>query len=308
MMRFLNTCLVICLLLLIAVTCGLATQSTALAAPTNSISPYTLPPGQDGEPEQKITLNSKYPVVSSYSTPIFDFEIELKYEGAQDPRYFEFAVDVPPDFIYAVQKSTGGTEIPGISLDPTKSYSPDKVKLTVGVVTKLLEPGEYPITFKAISEDLTGSIELKAIVTEKESFEITTETGQLNTKVTANKDNYFPIIINNNGSAELKKIKFESKIRGTPSGWSITFDPDEIESLAVDSEQTVEINIKPPDKTIAGDYEITVSAETDSKHASDSVDLRITVETPTIWGWVGVIIVVLVVIGLAVMFLRLGRR
>ena len=36
--------------------------------------------------------------------------------------------------------------------------------------------------------------------------------------------------------------------------------------------------------------------------------IRVTVLTPTIWGWVGVIIVVLVVIGLMVMFWRLGRR
>jgi uncharacterized membrane protein len=308
MTKFKKTFFAVCLLLLIAVTCGLVTQSTALAAPTDTISLAPLPPEQNSEPEEKIKINSKYPVVSSYSAPVFEFDIELTYEGGEEPRYFEFVVDVPPDFIYAIQKGTGGTEIPGINLDPTKSYSPDKVKLTVGVVRRLLEPGEYPITFQAISEDLKGKIDLKAIVTEKDVLEITTETGQLDTKVTANKDNYFPIIINNTGTAELKKIQFESKIRGAPSGWSVTFDPEEIESLPVDSDKEVQINIKPPDKTIAGDYEITISVEPESKRTSDSVDIRVQVLTPTIWGWVGVGIVVLVVIGLAVMFLRLGRR
>ena len=42
--------------------------------------------------------------------------------------------------------------------------------------------------------------------------------------------------------------------------------------------------------------------------AVDKLTLRVTVLTPTIWGWVGVIIVVLVVIGLIAMFWRLGRR
>jgi len=38
------------------------------------------------------------------------------------------------------------------------------------------------------------------------------------------------------------------------------------------------------------------------------MDVRVTVETPTIWGWVGVAIIAIVVIGLIVIFMRFGRR
>jgi uncharacterized membrane protein len=41
---------------------------------------------------------------------------------------------------------------------------------------------------------------------------------------------------------------------------------------------------------------------------SQTLALRVTVSTPTIWGWVGIIIVVLVIAGLAVLFVKLGRR
>jgi uncharacterized membrane protein len=68
----------------------------------------------------------------------------------------------------------------------------------------------------------------------------------------------------------------------------------------------VDLTINPPGKTIAGDYALTVHATSDN--ASDDLELRITVLTPSLWGWVGVGIVLLVVAGLAVVFVRLGRR
>jgi len=45
-----------------------------------------------------------------------------------------------------------------------------------------------------------------------------------------------------------------------------------------------------------------------STDASGNADLRVTVETPSIWGWVGIGIIVIVVLGVAIIFARLGRR
>ena len=107
----------------------------------------------------------------------------------------------------------------------------------------------------------------------------------------------------------LEKIELSSRLRGAPSGWSVTFNPEKIDSLPVDGEREVEVNIKPPEKTISGDYEITVSAKPESKYdVDDDLDIRVTVLTEPLWGWIGIGIVVLVVIGLVVMFMRLGRR
>ena len=38
------------------------------------------------------------------------------------------------------------------------------------------------------------------------------------------------------------------------------------------------------------------------------IDLRVTVQTPTLWGWVGIGIIVVVIIGIGVIFAKLGRR
>ena len=52
MKRFPKIGLIICFLLLIAATCGLVTQSTALAAPIDDIGPYYLAPAQNEESEE----------------------------------------------------------------------------------------------------------------------------------------------------------------------------------------------------------------------------------------------------------------
>ncbi|MGD0795690.1 MAG: hypothetical protein ABR958_08955 [Dehalococcoidales bacterium] len=58
---------------------------------------------------------------------------------------------------------------------------------------------------------------------------------------------------------------------------------------------------------MAGDYMI--SLQVSGKEASaTNMDVRVLVKTPTIWGWVGVFIIVIVVAGLFVIIMRFGRR
>ncbi|GFP20331.1 hypothetical protein HKBW3S03_01833, partial [Candidatus Hakubella thermalkaliphila] len=116
-------------------------------------------------------------------------------------------------------------------------------------------------------------------------------------------NNHFALILANQGSDAIENISFSSD---KPEGWSITFKPDKVESLEAGKTQEVDLTINPPGKTIAGDYAVTVKVTSDN--ASDDLELRITVLTPSLWGWVGVGIVLIVVGGLAVVFVRLGRR
>jgi len=88
---------------------------------------------------------------------------------------------------------------------------------------------------------------------------------------------------------------------------NITYEPEKIGSLDAGTQQEVDVVITPPDKTIAGDYMITLRADSE-KVAPDPLSIRVTVLTPTIWGWVGVLIVLAVIAGVGVVFWRLGRR
>ncbi len=265
-------------------------------------------------PKEEIKLEARYPELRGTAGSTFEFEVELKYTG-KESRVFDLSAKAPPGFYVSIRPGYEAKEIASIRLDPGKAY-PDTVKVVLTPIfllftEKLPEPGEYVVTLFVSSKEvkeLSSSINLKAIITAKYGLKAKTGgilEGRLNTKATAGEENPLPIIITNTGTAPLKKITFSTE---KPGGWSITFKPETIDTLAAGAEQEVEVKIKPPRKTIAGDYMIALKIDEESMLAFDRLDIRVTVLTPTIWGWVGVGIVAAVIAGLAVIFLRLGRR
>ncbi len=307
MRRFRLTYWLACTAVLSAMLGGLLIQSVAQALPLAGVQLASITPNQTS-PAEKITLTCKYPAISSYAGSSFSYAIDLQYTGGKEPRVFNLQVKVPDGFISSITPSYGSSsQITEMRLDPSMTY-PDSITVTATPYAwQAAQPGEYPITVAASSGDLKANIDLKAIVTARYDLTVKTSTGLLNTNATSSKDNYLTISVSNTGTADLEKIEFSSKT-SSPSGWSITFDPKEIDLLPAGGTHDVQVDIKPAGKTISGDYMVTISAQPQAKNAFGSFDLRVTVLTPTIWGWVGIAIVALVVAGLLYMFMRLGRR
>jgi uncharacterized membrane protein len=197
-------------------------------------------------------------------------------------------------------------QIPAIEMGPSEMYPvTESIKVKFGTSSgKYPEPGDYVAILQAAAGNLKQAIQLKAVVTARYEFTMSTATGRLNTEADAGKENHLSIELVNTGSAAIENITFSSS---KPEGWSITFTPDKVKSLDSGLKQEVDVVIKPPSKTIAGDYVITLKAES-KEYSPDSLQIRVTVLTPTIWGWVGVLIVLAVVAGVGVIFWRLGRR
>jgi uncharacterized membrane protein len=241
---------------------------------------------------------------------VFSYDISILYSGSKEPRTFDLKATVPQGFNFTIAPGYGqdAKEIAAIRLDPARTY-PETIKLTVRpYVWKTPAPGEYPITFEASSGNMKTSMQLKAIVTANYDMKISTPDGRLNTEATAGQDSIFTIVLVNTGSAQLEKITVQSQASNRPSGWTVSFKPEKIDSLPVGASKEVQVIIRPSDKTIAGDYGMSIEAEPESKYAYGNLQMRVTVMTPTIWGWVGVGIVILVVLALAIMFIRFGRR
>ena len=133
---------------------------------------------------------------------------------------------------------------------------------------------------------------------------MTTSSGLLNTEANVGEENHFSILLKNSGSTAIENITLSST---KPTGWTVSFKPEKVDLLESGLSQEIDVLIEPPTKTIAGDYEITLKAAS-AEYTPDSMKVRVTVLSPTIWGWVGVIIVLLVIAGLGVVFWRLGRR
>ncbi|MEE8472090.1 MAG: NEW3 domain-containing protein [Dehalococcoidia bacterium] len=248
--------------------------------------------------EGEMVLTAEFPVLGGPSGRTFEFSVDLDNK-TEDDLSFALSASAPKDWSVSFKPSFTEKEIRTISL---------KKRATRGVDVALVspnraEPGEYTIEVQAASGDIRGSISLKVVITGTFELDMYTISGRLNAEATAGKASTVAIVAQNLGTAPLVGIGFTSF---SPEGWTVTFDPERLETLAPLERREITISIEPSPKTIAGDYSLSVNGT--GLTTSDSLELRVSVATPTIWGWLGVFIVVLVVAGLAVVFVRVGRR
>jgi len=263
------------------------------------------------EPEpEKLVFDTTLPKIQAKEGETFNFSFYVTYEPGDEPfgldentrtKTFNITVDYPSGWVAAV--ASGSQEAPAINLD---ANSRESLKLVAVPLVKQ-EPGEYTFkaTFKSAIEgdSLEESIEFTAVITATYEIDLSTKSGRLSTELTAGKDNHYKLILTNNSSTSVENITLSST---EPEGWQVDFDEKEIESIEAGEKQEIDVVINPPEKTIAGDYMLTFKAS--SENSTDEIELRVTVETPTIWGIVGIGIIVIVIVGVAIIFTRLGRR
>jgi hypothetical protein len=278
------------------------TGGQAAIASDNSTLPQS--PSQETPPlEEKLELKSPYPVLKEKAGNLFEFQVELHYHGSKSRVFDLSVVSTSGAYVDIIAPFTVDKGIESILVKPDEEY-PDTVKVRYNpALSGQKEPGKYVITLRASSGDISDSIDLTAVVTGRYELFINTSSGRLNANITSGEDNHIGILMKNTGATALENVRFSANV---PQGWGVAFHPDKVESLNATITQESDMVITPPSNTIAGDYEITVMAI--SSEALSEMKLRITVTTPTIWGWIAVIIVVVVIAGLAVTFIRLGRR
>ncbi len=253
--------------------------------------------------EEKIELEPTYRKLEATAPGAsFEFEVKLNFQG-NEARDFDLLATGPEGWSIYVKPSYGEQRIGSIRLEPFAS-APQRIKVAASPPLFIIpEPGEYEITMEASSGNISGSINLTAVITATYSLGVVPTEERYNTTATAGKDNFFSIVVGNSGSGTIENVKFSSR---KPEGWSIEFSPEKIDKLSAGSFQTIDVNIKPAPKAIAGDYQINLAA--DAKQTLESIDVRVTVETPTIWGWVGIGIILVVIAGVIAIFMRFSRR
>jgi uncharacterized membrane protein len=261
--------------------------------------------GEEPTIEEKIMLRPDFPTVESIAGGEFEFRVTFSYIGV-DSKVFDLRTTAPPDWeVYMTPRYEKERKITSINLKPSLTTSGEELRIVATApFWPLPEPGDYKITVQAVSSTVQSSTELTARVTARYNLSTISTNERYNTTARAGEDNIFSIKVRNLGTDAIDNVNFSPD---NPEGWSITFTPDKIDVLEAIDEQVVEVNIKPPPKTVAGDYMISLRAS-GKQATADKMDIRVTVETPTIWGWVGVAIILIVVIGLIIIFMRFSRR
>jgi len=243
----------------------------------------TTTPEEITEPEpvsaDYVTISTDYPRIDALASGTFEYNLNITYQGDTE-RVFDLKVTSPSGWdVYIEPTYETGKKISSITIDSSYSSTTKSVKLTAKAPSyPLPDPNDYKLLVEATSGSLTGSLELIARISAKYAVYVIPVNQLYNTNVQAGKNNIYSIQVSNTGTALLDGITFTSS---HPDGWEIEFTPDKIETLKASDMITIDVNIKPPPKTVAGDYMISLQIS-GKQVTSESMDIRVSVKTPTI--------------------------
>jgi uncharacterized membrane protein len=192
-----------------------------------------------------------------------------------------------------------GSQVAGLRLEPGATQD---ISIEIKAAP-LSEPGKYEIPVTATANDENLQLDLEAVVKGNYQLEVTTPSGRLNDEITEGKSKQIILTVRNTGTLPLEELEFSAK---TPSQWTATFQPSDIQRLEAGESQEVTATLSVPDKTIAGDYLTTFTARNDDTNAETT--FRMTVKTSLLSGWIG-ILVILAALGMVYYLVRkYGRR
>ncbi|MCD7935643.1 MAG: NEW3 domain-containing protein [Tannerellaceae bacterium] len=166
-----------------------------------------------------------------------------------------------------------------------------------------IEAGSYKIPVEATTSNTSAQLELEVVITGSYQMDLSTPRGLLSTDITAGDTKKIDLVVKNSGSAELKDIQLSGS---KPVDWELTFEPATIERLPVGSTAQVTATIRASKKALPGDYITRMEAKT--PEVNSTTEFRITVKTPLIYGWLGLVIIVAVLGGIIYLFRKYGRR
>jgi uncharacterized membrane protein len=245
----------------------------------------------------RLSATVDLPIVRGTPNSTFTYRLKVKNDSDQDaPINLDF--EAPTGFTVTFREA--GQEVTSVPIKAGQTGNID-----VNVRTERETPaGEYPILVRVRSDQAADEVNLTAAVRGNFELALTAPDGRLSGRATAGQETPLELILRNTGTAPATEVRLEAS---SPAQWSVSFEPAVITGLAPDAEVQVKALIKPPDKAIAGDYMVTLRA-VPTGGSSESVEFRITVETSTWWGIVGLVLIAaaLGVVTLAVS--RFGRR
>ena len=265
----------------------------------------------EDEEEGTLKLRSSFPVLSGPPTSSYEFEVVIRNETGEE-RSFELKADVlnergDPQQNWQINfKPAFGQEriISTISV-------PDNLTENIDVLVTLprnTPPGSYliPVTVRSEDEVYEEVVGLTLEIRGRGLLSATTDTGLLNLDATAGAATSLKLRLFNVGTAPLTDINLSAD---PPPDWKVTYERDAIDVLSdLSGENFIDsaLTIEPPGDAVPGDYLVTLRAS--NVDSTDTVEMRVTVAQSTIWGWLGIVLVLSVLGGLVGLFLRLGRR
>jgi uncharacterized membrane protein len=245
-----------------------------------------------------IQITTSYPVLRGQPDAKFEFSLDVNNKIDVD-RTFNLAAVGPEKWEINFKPSYETKQISSLRIKGGQSQSV-AVEMTP---SKEAQAGEYPILVRVSSGEKKAEVKLMVILTGIYKIDAGTPTGILSLEAIAGKPANFSVFVKNTGSAVNRNITFSSF---KPENWEVTFKPEKIDALEPNALKQVEVTVKPASQALVGDYSVGVMIN--GEKSDKTIEMRVTVKASTAWGWIGIGIIVFVIAGLSVLFIRLGRR
>ena len=189
-----------------------------------------------------------------------------------------------------------GKDITNLPTD-IKANSSQTIDVTATPLSSLAV-GDYPIDITAQSDTVSADIKLDATVVGQPDLSSATSDGTLSGTAYINQSNTIKLVLHNAGNSPAEGVKLTAS---GPSGWTVTLDPSDVAEVPANNDVNVTANVKPANNAISGDYIVTFDAQPNDS-PSKSIDFRVTVQTSTLWGAVGIVLIAVAVaiVGMAV--------
>ena len=239
---------------------------------------------------RRLSLQTDLPTLKGPPSASFRYPVILKNESDQDLLVNDG---------FGVSFSSSGQEVTSL---PVKAGESKDLKVAVTLPPNV-EARLYAVTLRALAGETKAELGVNLDITGQPQLSLSTPDGRLSGTAYAGQENPVKLLVKNSGSAPAQEVRLSSS---EPSGWEVKFDPEKLGSLAPGQEAQITAQVKPSPRAVAGDYMITLRAESGS--ASASADYRVTVQTSTLWGLVGVVLVAVAVGAVGFAVSRYGRR
>ena len=242
-------------------------------------------------------LESDYPSLQGPADQDFKFNLTLSNDTPQQLTY-GLQAQGPSGWTVSIQPS-GEANAASVSVD---AHGTQRLEVTA-TAPEDAAAGQYPIGVAVSSGQYQATSDLTAIVTGKVELEFSTPDQRLNTSANAGSDTDLQVVVTNSGTTPLRGVTLSGS---GPSDWKVSFEPATIDAVAPNDTATAVAHITPSDSAVAGDYSVSLSANTEG--ANQSLDIRVTVETPPLWGLLGIGLILATLAGMVWVFRRFGRR
>ncbi len=244
-----------------------------------------------------VTMTSAFPQLTGAPSSTFSYSVTLTNTGTQKETY-TLQGQGPDGWTVSVHPSSNAQAL----TDTIDGGGNDTLSVTAQPPATVAA-GAYPIQVTASAGSQSANTALEADVTGSPGLTLSTPNQVLNATVTAGSTGPVSLVVTNSGTTTLTNITVTAS---APTGWTNTFAPTSIASLAPNTSATVTATVKPSSDALAGDYVVTYTATSGS--TTSNVDIRTTVQTSALWGFIGLALIAIVIIGLGLVFRRFGRR